>query len=753
MSLGSWKYYRTTSSILRPFVRPREPLLVPSSYYRKSISQPQYICLRNLAGNPLKFLFSKEDAKYAASDAGVTAEDYNDHDKHFRTRPDSLPKSFAAPRPDQKSLQDAVRTGRKDRVSVECEIALVPEDIGSAGLMQSAEDRTIHQQHDSQVSLMVPTDCEGKHRHPINDKARDSNNALQHSGAEDGETLCDENRVEEATSGTLRIPPPTTERLVRSVAGRWQRHKVDKAFVNSQMKKKSRWSYDWQVALEELLRHCQVLDARNTRGEQDFLHYPQISANGDTEGAYKGPRAVLSKLRPRYRQIRADQIRQPLVWSTSSLVDYVEDLVMSSVTRSIHRLVYKEEETHQTVVAGILESMFDDSSMQRFLSVEACNLALIFFYKHSMIRKARSLFVRMEKLRMEIPIATLNIMLRGAAAQKDLHNFTLLLRLINQRGLMPNAETWIAFLMTLDSAKAREETVRRILLLKWSDKPSLLRDVVGLVVRDKLTSHLESGEKFSTFFQHMDSQFGSQWISVSAGNRMLYVLGERRFMQEAVELLNTMKVHGARPNEITLNIFLEHCMRQRTPEFGLQILRLFQVEHGISPRQIAYQTLFLLAWNDCLYNCCRVIWRAACMKGTVSWHMQELVFGSLVCNTPYPASLKRDIWWTSAGKVVVGIDLGTVHHTNPATSGPAEMRKLTGWVETGSQREECLALAKSFLARDMEAVKQYRLRGNLVDLLDEALALDQKWKDQGSWKREDCWWKVQHAMDVGFEVR
>ncbi|KAI9881456.1 MAG: hypothetical protein M1830_000018 [Pleopsidium flavum] len=462
------------------------------------------------------------------------------------------------------------------------------------------------------------------------------------------------------------------------------------------------------------------------------------AAAGEVEEAGQSPvRKVWLKNARSLHQIRADKIPRPIIWTTLSFAKHVEDLTDSTVSRLMHRHLYKGKDSHVVMVAQLLRNLFHNPLNDNIISVRAFNAALKFLYKHNMISTARTLFGRMESLRRRMTSETFNIMLRGVAARKDLHNFTFLLRLMVRRGIKPNPGTWVALVMAVPSRAVQmriEASMRRKGLL---DNPDTVKDVMALGISDELTGHLSSGQGVQSFIERIDEAYSPAWISQSSLNQILDKIGERGSFSTALETLELVHDRGIQPDTKTLNTLISHCHRQGNLNEAVRLVQHFQLRFLVRPDEITYHILFVLAWKCQQYNVCRTVWRHGCLKAAVSHKMQEQVLRSLIRNTPTQPKTKGEMWMTSAGKVIAGI-------------APDEgiMERLIGWSEQGAQRCENLALAKEMLAQDLAALRSYRSAQPLVYQLRDALALDRSWAHNHVRKNTSTIWKVENAINI-----
>ena len=457
--------------------------------------------------------------------------------------------------------------------------------------------------------------------------------------------------------------------------------------------------------------------------------------------------------RSRFREVHAGQIPTPPIWSKTSFVDYIEDLATATVSRSLHRQIYLDGVNHDETVARLLIRSLKDPCMSSYISTQACNIAFGFFYRHAMIPRVRSLFMYMEETNMVIPRETFNIMLRGAAAQSNIYGFTHILRLMVRRELRPDSGSWTALMTAVNSMDVRGRLLQlmfdRGLLETQNDKSFAL----SLAVRGELVKYLNQGQSLAYFLDSMDKKYGSLWISVSACNNMLDEIVERGLMREAYDLLELMSSRGLKPNNVTLNTILGQCLRLQDLGLAIQILKLFEDAFKVRPLaneqgQVGFDTLFQIAWRRRDLNCCRVIWRHACLRAAVKYRMQQLVMDSLLCNTPGIPQTRQEYWKKTAGKIIANVEKGDLHVGGYRIAGANILTKLIGWEKTGADRDLQLKLARHIIDRDLAAARRHKPREKLLDDLEKARDIDVNWAGDQVWKHKDVQWMQDHAVQV-----
>lgn len=503
----------------------------------------------------------------------------------------------------------------------------------------------------------------------------------------------------------------------KSRAQKTSKHIEDKSYKNIQMRDKGWASYDWQTPLE-------LLSERS----------PERYADPPTVRTYNPWR------HPKIRQIRADRIPVPSVWSHYTFCLYIEELTRSSVDPLIQRQLYGKGGSHVAEVSRILWVTLKAPAAREFLSPKAFNLAIAFFLSKTAITQAVALFEYMEWLRMEVPAETMDIMLRSCALQKDLFTYTKILRKCTNRGIVPTASSWTALIQVVWSRDVQEVIIQCMRDRNMLENSSIKREVAKLTVREDIMEHLDKGLDPISFLDLMDARFGAGWLSVSAGNMILYGIGQRKPSAEAVSMLHVLMERGMNVNEATLNSLLEFCRRERDHLLAIRVLRLLHVEKGVRIDVKTLHLLFMQAWRSRLYNFARVIWRTACIRGLAAFNMRNLVKQNLLYHKSHvpndkPTS-RANIWSKSAGEVIVGIkpahDLDNFLFLNPVTKA----------TRSRSNAREKL------IADDLATAGRYRLVDDLSELLTNALKLDRMWMESGAWKGESAEWKRKMGIAV-----
>ena len=513
------------------------------------------------------------------------------------------------------------------------------------------------------------------------------------------------------------------------VADYIRKNREDKAVCNRLLKDKGIWSYDWRVPLAELEKHF----------------------NPDIDRGRVGPRVrVIGRVRRvPICNVRADQIPKPATWTARTFFTHVWNLTTSSVDRLVARKMYGKGQTHAMTVAAILEELFQDVALRQSITVESCNAALDFMTKHSMFGMTRKLFERIQQLQMDTDTSTFNILLKAAAHQKDLFNFTFILKTMISYGVKPDPQTWLHLVNTVPDDEPRRAIVERMREKGMLQQRSVRKNIVASVVRHELVSHLESGQDLSSFLDELDNRWGINWMSVGVGVKILDEMRLRGPITEIITVLQLLCERGFKPTKPTLLLLLKQNSYTRDHELSVKFLHLFRTKYEVEPSEQIYDVLFTQAWRSQLYNCCRVLWTHACVSGVASFHMQERVKASLFTEQ-YPPSdptSRWKAWFSTAGKVIAG------HGPNTSTSAFARLMSMLQPSEGSSQKSNFRQAVRRILADDLTLSSKYYTKYSLDESLAEAWRKDRQWSLGHALRKAPILCKYGQILNVRLEAR
>ncbi|KAE8324595.1 hypothetical protein BDV39DRAFT_194966 [Aspergillus sergii] len=438
----------------------------------------------------------------------------------------------------------------------------------------------------------------------------------------------------------------------------------------------------------------------------------------------------------------------PLSQNLSSVREFAEHV--DEVARSLPSYKAAPEYSHQKQVAKSLLSLFQNERYHGYLSTAALNTALSFLLDHEFVRYARMIFLRAEHV---VTVDSFNILLKFAAQKQDMRLFRQFLLTMPRLNIRPNPYTWLTFLDCLISPKAKANLVSRMMQKGYLNESSAMRTALQVTIQNTFRAHLESGKSVDSFFNMLIETQGTNWFPPSLINQMLNVAARRKDFSAMERLLQICKQQGFAVKGSTVN---QIVLLFRKDIFSLLrfLFRFIDRPERVLTKD-SWEKLFLMAFKGRHYNICRVLWRYACMYRGVTYNMRQSVLTSLLRNTSFrkTGGQYNQLWLTSAGKVIVGIDLHLPNYPlneSLADLVPSEFSRnpvaslATGFKPTGGEREKQQLLASKLTLRDTEVGPMYRPSRSLNIMLEAAAVLDQEWKTVP----RPTQWLMQNAIKV-----
>lgn len=427
-------------------------------------------------------------------------------------------------------------------------------------------------------------------------------------------------------------------------------------------------------------------------------------------------------------------------------VEQVEGLVTSLPSTRSH------ESPHPRRVATALRELFCNESRQQLISTTALNTAISFLLQHGFMNDVQKLIDRGGHV---ATIETFNILLRSAAKRQNLGFFNLVLRVMGRLRVRPDVHTWLAYLECLISPAAKTDVVKVMEKKGYLKDPDALRSVLRLMIGELLIKHFKDGGSVDEFFNKIVETAGLNWFPASLIRKMVVVtaqLGDASAMTRILDICkeNSLPLSSEIINDVirffpndtfTALHYIIMCLQGPTAELN----------------QEAYARLFVNARRNKHYNICRVLWRYACMNEAVSRTMRDDVTFLLFHNVAREGLAEQDkLWWTCAGKVIVGVDLHLPDfpfkndllrtippefHDNPVASFLTPLRL------EGEERSKQRLTAKAIVKHDVEIGPWYRPTYSLAHMLEVAAELDKQWVGVP----RPAKWLMQNAIQVPVE--
>ena len=356
-------------------------------------------------------------------------------------------------------------------------------------------------------------------------------------------------------------------------------------------------------------------------------------------------------------QLRPGDTKKPLTWTQRSFLDYVRILTQSHTSNHVNRYGFRSTDHHDTATAKLLRDLFKDPNVRSVITREACHEAMRFWIRGNHIQDARVLFVHMEILKLPMVPETFNILLAGAAKFEDIHNFHFILHLMLNRGITPNGRTWIHFMNAFPDVRIKLHILTAIQKKGLLNYPQIMIEATSQLARPEIESSLDRNQTQKDFIAHMDSRYGSTWVSNSSGTQIVHSLGAHGLISRCWEFLHFMDSRHVIPESYAVHTILHHCKQATNLAGAVEMLRSLPPRMNFQPSEETFRIMFELAWRMRSYNVAKVVWRYACLYGATSFRMRQRVYQSMEnANSAGEPATSRERWAKFAGPVIVGIN-------------------------------------------------------------------------------------------------
>ncbi|TAQ91450.1 hypothetical protein B7494_g184 [Chlorociboria aeruginascens] len=486
--------------------------------------------------------------------------------------------------------------------------------------------------------------------------------------------------------------------------------------------------------------------------------------DGGRDGSVRYVNAVLDQ--PRIMTQAADKLPKPSVWTIDSFNEYVQVLTTSRVPNHLHGHLYRNGKDHITTVLEVLRQLFADRNCRNYISRAAFHKATAFAINSNRTEDARILFVRGEMAGLKMNNETFNIMLRGAAKAEDLNSFHFILRLMLQKGHLPNSATWMAFMMASPKFKVKLHLVvamkEKGFLYNIAVRRAICQEFVKLEIDESIELHRDQ----SVFLKHMDAQYGNFWLTISSANHILRELAGRGLISSCLDFFSFMDERSVSPDVISFTTVLSYCRRSKNLEGAIEFLSSLNHTARIHfhPNEDIYSILFHTAWNARCYNVARLVWRYACLTASTTYSMRKCVLDSLQAGL-FPTSIKssRARWLRQAGLIVTSTK--TTHINNspiaktllsvaPADPLTESSDRFAFTSPNSISQRKRRKLVQKLLYRVCNVFRDREPTKDFIEMLVEAYELDRMWKgiEWTGEKLEDekgmVKWMLDHAIAV-----
>ncbi|KAG9698175.1 hypothetical protein KCU95_g2812, partial [Aureobasidium melanogenum] len=486
------------------------------------------------------------------------------------------------------------------------------------------------------------------------------------------------------------------------------------------------------------------------------------------------PRSVWSM--PHTTAKDLSDVREPNSWSFQRFAAHVAELVIATPTPAQSRLAGSanppEDKPHVDLVTDKLVTLYTNPTSVRWASMHATVQTLQYLVEHRKIPEVRRVLEVIESQSKTHPYLRLvlanpsvfNVLLHSASEALDLHTYNFLLRMMTDRSVVPDVETWTSLLQLVQKVSPRnaKHIITTMRQRQMMSSPVAKTGTAQALSQKDVMEWLGRGESVFDFIAHYDKLWeGKEWLDARVCNQILLVLIETGNLQDVMPLVKELEKRNKKPNLVTTHILIDAASSYRDLRFANDALQtiLGQNEH-LQPGPRTFEKLAYLAFRARAYNTLRVVWRYACLYGDVSrdllLKMQKTLSTSLRGESDIVQTLN-----VQTLNVGVGVDNQISRHqrfkmlaaivavgitANTPVSSPTNLtRNLEGplgFIKTRSPSTDLnnidlnTATAPSLqpsatLAADLNAPKFYFAVESFVSAFHRAVEQDLRWKQSG----------------------
>lgn len=344
------------------------------------------------------------------------------------------------------------------------------------------------------------------------------------------------------------------------------------------------------------------------------------------------PRSVWSM--PHTTAKDLSNVQEPNHWSFQSFATYAAELVIATPTPAPSRLMRpvnsEKKKPHFDLVTDRLMTLYTNPQSICWASMHATVQTLQYLIQHRKIPEVRRILELIESQSKSTPNLRLvlanpsvfNLLLKSASEALDLHTYNFLLRMMTDRSVVPDVETWTSLLQLVQKVSPRNAkhiitTMRQRQMLS---SPVAKIGTANATSQKDVMDWLGRGESVFDFVAHYDKLWnGKEWLDTRACNQILLVLIETGNLQDVMPLIKELENRNKKPNLVTAHILIDAASSHRDLRFAINALEPIIGEAGhLQPDSRTFEKLAHLAFRTRAYNTLRVVWRYACLSGGVS---------------------------------------------------------------------------------------------------------------------------------------
>ncbi|GAB1313837.1 hypothetical protein MFIFM68171_04047 [Madurella fahalii] len=328
--------------------------------------------------------------------------------------------------------------------------------------------------------------------------------------------------------------------------------------------------------------------------------------------------------------MRADEIPRPSVWDHASFEQYIASLTMGRMPPSLARKKYDGPRKHKEIVVQQLLAAFQDPAARSSISTSAFKLALQYLVRsgETLVGPARELYETVTKAGLRMDTDVFNLMAETSVTAKNLLAFQSTLRLMLARGHPPNLRTWLLFLRIIEAEEVRRYIIEAMETKGFFDDFAAIIGVSNEMASLDAFRAIQLGQSAQEMLDDLQKLYGPGWrLTRHAGNKMLSVFGQYGKFDQARVILDTMFGHEdagkSRPNNISLNIILNHCRYQNKLDEAIDFIKLFDKRGLWVHDNATFHCLFLAATHLKKPHLASAVWRYAHIMDATTWRMRH----------------------------------------------------------------------------------------------------------------------------------
>lgn len=462
--------------------------------------------------------------------------------------------------------------------------------------------------------------------------------------------------------------------------------------------------------------------------------------------------------RPR---IPAHMIPQPKIWTSISLLEYIQDLTVYDPASHLLRFLPPPsfasiQSKYSLVIMELIRKLLTDPESQRVFSRSAFHRAMNYYVRKNRIDLVRELFINMEFLNIPPTTETYNIMLTASAVTGDFHNFHFILHMMLKDGLAPNGKTWVAFIMLVPSSRVKHYLYEKMKQMGFLSYTRTLQHVAEqLIASDLENSLLCDNQDHNEFIKTIDLKYGPKWLSIDVANRILAVLGKYCLVDRVFQFLEFMEGQSQHPDAWTINTLLHSCSLSPNPwALIVDLVSVKKFQALLQPDLETCRILFSLAWTLEKFNMAKVVWRYACLSASTPFTARKRVARILTVTPSITMKLNSLKWANIAPIVILGLP-GEQHPMeaySQAVNENIDSKKLS---QPNSRSSEDI-LQDKFKRKidlDLQIFKEWKPTRPFGHMLWRAIERDNELKASKEFPSKDIKWLSNNLCSIPISGR